>query len=74
MGCQEKKSHRVKSLPSWELLVEECASQLRECDARAASLRVCADYFSKRKASGDTFPGMEQLRKKGLLPADDSTA
>jgi len=55
--------------PSWDLVIEESARQLQESESRAAKLRVCLDYFQKRKDSGDQFPGIEILREKGLLSA-----
>jgi hypothetical protein len=67
-----KTSQHVKSFPSWDLVIEESVRQLRDCESRASQLRVCMEYFSQRKASGDPFPGIEALRKKGLIPAEDS--
>ena len=63
------KSHNDKLVPSWELVIEECARQLQDTEARSGRLRACLEYFQSRKASGDPFPGLEILREKGLLPA-----
>ena len=62
-----KKSRNVKQLPTWDLAIDECATQLRECEGLAAKLKVSLDYFLKRKQSGDPFPGIEQLRKRGFV-------
>jgi hypothetical protein len=67
MSVSIEKSHDVKSLPTWDLAVEESVRQLQACEARASQLRVCLDYFHKRMQSGDPFPGIEVLKKKGLF-------
>lgn len=64
-----QKSHNVKIIPTWDLVIEESARQLQECESRAGKLRACLSYFEGRKTSGDPFPGVETLREKGLLPA-----
>jgi hypothetical protein len=66
-----EKSHGVNMAPTWDLVIEESARQLQEAESRSARLRVCLDYFQKRKESGDPFPGIEMLRKKGLIPRAD---
>jgi hypothetical protein len=53
--------------PSWDLVIVASFKELKECESRAAELRVCLDYFQKRKDSGDPFPGIEKLRERGLL-------
>ncbi len=54
-----QKSHDVKLLPNWDLVIEESVRQLKICESRAVQLRVCVEYFHKRKASGDPSPGIE---------------
>ena len=66
-----EKSRHVNNAPNWDLVIDESARQLQEAESRSARLRVCLDYFQKRKESGDAFPGIETLRKKGLIPAAD---
>lgn len=62
-----EKSHDVKLVIECDLVIEESVRQLKTCESRAVQLPVCMEYFNKRKASGDPFPGIEILRKKGLI-------
>jgi hypothetical protein len=66
-----QKSHDVKSLPNWDLVIDESVRHLQACEARASHLRVCLEYFRKRKESGDPFPGKDVLRNKHLIPQDE---
>lgn len=61
--------HNIKIVPPWESVIEECARQLQDSEARSGRLRACLEYFQARKASGDPFPGLEVRREKRLLPA-----
>lgn len=53
-------------------MIEESARQLQDCESKAGKLRACLTYFQGRRESGDPFPGIEILRKKGLIPNDSA--
>lgn len=52
---------------TWEWLIEQATAQLQTCESRSAKLRVAIEHFERRKASGEPFPGIEKLKRSGLL-------
>lgn len=61
-------------LPTWDGAIDECLRQLQEYEAQASRLRVSLEYFQSRKESGDQFPGIDILKKKGLLLESETGA
>lgn len=62
--CDNKET---KGLTGWDFIIANGTKQLCEVEALAARLRTSLEYFEKRRASGDEFPGEERLRQVGLI-------
>jgi len=54
-------------MTGWDFIISAVLLQLQELEAQAARLRVSLEYFERRKASGDTFPGEDKLKEAGLI-------
>jgi hypothetical protein len=67
MGSQMSRTKSHKVISGWDALINSIYRQLQEYEKESARLRVAMEYFEKRKATGDVFPGEDQLRAKGLL-------
>lgn len=57
----------VQSVCSWDAVISSAVNQLSELEAIASRVRVSLEYFERRKASGELFPGREALKDEGLI-------
>ena len=67
MSIKNKHTEQRPQGQAWDFIIRNGLVQLQEVEAQAARLRVSLEYFEKRRASGDPFPGEEKLREAGLI-------